>query len=153
MKKSCFNNKNIIKKKNINLKGYEYVFDNIFKFYDTKNNLVILDFLKNSKLLKEYLEKISKDKNILSNITISAIDIIKKDLEIIISYEKQIFELRNKFENKNNDTIVTNINYNTDVNVVFDIKYIIYLKKYGAPENGIFDEDLLKNIEKEYFNK
>ena len=103
-------------------------------------------FLKDSIILKRYLLYLSKNKDIVSKITVLSVENIRKDIERIIEYEKEILRLKHQIANPHATLLLTNIEYKSQVNIDFDIRYLLYIKKYGCPEDGIFIDDLLNEI-------
>jgi len=150
MRKTSCKEKIIIKVENkntINLRKFEYIYKNVLKVYNINPNDITLEFLKDSIILKRYLLYLSKNKDIVSKITVLSVENIRKDIERIIEYEKEILRLKHQIDNPQATLLLTNLEYKSQVNIDFDIRYLLYIKKYGCPEDGIFIDDLLNEID------
>jgi hypothetical protein len=120
----------------INLKYDKYDDINLFinngEFYNIINLIKKFISLPQAKLALESVLLIKKSFN--QNDEINYYKNIRY-LEILKNIEKQ----KSK-----------NINVDIVVDTIISSKYVIYISKYGFPDNGIFDEELLEIIEKTF---
>lgn len=92
---------------------------------------------------------------VISTVLLDTLSVVQRGL---IQYkenkalEQEVERLRTKIENihckktRFNGTIKTDV----DVNVSIDIKYILYIKEYGPPINGLFDSRKLAEVIRKY---
>lgn len=100
-------------------------------------------------------KKIFKDETIITNkefrklpsakLAEGAIQGIYKLIETYNKY-KSLEENYESMLLENSKKDYTKINTALNVNIDISVKYLIYLEKYGLPEDGIFDEEKLEDI-------
>ena len=85
-----------------------------------------------------------------AKIALESVLLIKKsfDQNDEINYYKNIRYLEILKNNEKQKS--KNINVDIVVDTIISSKYVIYISKYGFPDNGIFDEELLEIIEKAF---
>lgn len=67
---------------------------------------------------------------------------------MVESLQKQFEELRNKAVSYGEGAILASVESSASVGV--RIEYIIYIQRFGPPLDGVFDNDLLNELRREY---
>ena len=67
---------------------------------------------------------------------------------MVISLQAQFTELQNKVVTYGEGAVLAGIASSAQVGV--RIQYVVYVQRYGPPVNGIFDQELLDEIIREY---
>jgi hypothetical protein len=145
MKKNNFNQKRIIDKTNINEKSMYYIYNKVLKYYSTHYSSINIDSLNSDRILNFYLSQLDKYNTICSKITVISIQNIKNDIKRIMELNLEILKLK-ETNNPDHTLLVTNIKIESNIKVDFDIRYLIYIQKYGVSVDGTFDMELLNNI-------
>jgi hypothetical protein len=114
--------------------NYEEVQDNFKQYYDD----IIQYLYKNSDipLVPELLKSIS---------VLERAMLLIKEIE---SKDSQIKGLKNKIDNIYNDEKGANVEIETSVqaDAILDMAYILYIREFGPPDNGIFDPIKLASL-------
>ena len=122
----------------INLKNDKY--DDIKLFINNGEFYNIINIIKKFIVLPQ------------AKLALESVLLIKKgfDQNDEINYYKNIryLEVLNNIEKQKNK----NINVDIVVDTIISTKYVIYISKYGFPDDGIFDESLLDIIEKTFID-
>ncbi len=67
---------------------------------------------------------------------------------MVISLQAQFEQLQNRVATRGEGAILAGIASSAQVNV--RVQYVIYIQRYGPPVNGVFDQELLDEIIREY---